>query len=99
MARFVPNPRFESQARQSREMREAIRRATEPALREAQRLAPVDSGEYRDSLQIVEDADGVRLMSDDDKASFIEFGTEDTPAFAPLRKGTEAAGLRTGRRR
>lgn len=99
MARFVPNPRFEQQVSKSREMKRALREATEPALREAQRLAPVDTGEYRDSLQIVEDANGVRLMSDDDKASYIEFGTSDTPAFAPLRKGTEAAGLRTGRRR
>lgn len=80
-------------------MRAALKRGAEAAAREAQRLAPVDTGEYRASIRVVDSADGVRVVANDDKATFIEFGTSDTPAFAPLRRGTEAAGLHTGARR
>lgn len=98
MGRFVPNPNFERKARESQEMKAAMKRALEPAVREAQRLAPVDTGEYRNSIKVVEDSDGMRLVADDPKAVYIEFGTEDTPTFAPLRKGVEGAGLRTTKR-
>jgi hypothetical protein len=79
-------------------MRAAMRRAGEQAAQEAQRLAPVDTGEYRSSIRVVDTPTGARVVAEDDKATYIEFGTEDTPAFAPLRRGTEAAGLRTRRR-
>lgn len=99
MGRFVPNPAFENQARRSTEMRAAMQRAAEEAADEARRLAPVDTGEYRASITVVTTAEGARVVADDDKATYIEFGTSDTPAFAPLRRGTEAAGLRIGGKR
>ena len=99
MGNFVPNPALERRLRESAEMRAAMRRSAEAAVEEAQRLAPVDTGEYRNSIKVVDTGSGVRIVADDDKASYIEFGTEDTPAFAPLRRGTEAAGLKRGRAR
>lgn len=98
MSRFVPNPRFESEAKRSAEMKAAMKRGAQAAADEARRMAPVDTGEYRASIRVVETADGARVVADDDKATYIEFGTSDTPAFAPLRRGTEAAGLRIGKR-
>lgn len=97
MARFVRNPGFERQLARSDEMRAALRRAAEDAAAEARAVAPVDTGEYRSSIRVEESAEGVRVVSDDDKASHIEFGTQDTPAFAPLRRGAEGAGLKVGR--
>jgi hypothetical protein len=66
----------------------------------ARALAPVDSGEYRQSIG---GAVGVergtlvgRVYSKDFKAHWIEFGTVDTPVFAPLRRGVESLGLKVG---
>lgn len=98
MGGFVPNPSLERRLRESAAMRAAMRRAAEAAVPEVQGLAPVDTGEYRNSIKVVDTPTGARIVADDDKASHIEFGTEDTPAFAPLRRGTEAAGLKTRRR-
>lgn len=60
---------------------------------EARAVAPFDEGDYHDSIEhdvIVEEGvtKGV-VYSDDYKALFIEYGTVDTPAFAPLRRGLE----------
>jgi pectin methylesterase-like acyl-CoA thioesterase len=54
--------------------------------------APVDEGKYRDSIHIEKEGEGVTLVADDDKAVYIEYGTEDTPTFAVLRRAVEAAG-------
>jgi pectin methylesterase-like acyl-CoA thioesterase len=58
----------------------------------ARATAPVATGKYRDSIHVIEDGDGIILVADDEKAHYIEFGTEDTPAFATLRKAAESAG-------
>lgn len=60
---------------------------------DARSVAPFDEGDYLDSIAhdvIVEEGvtKGV-VYSDDWKAMLIEFGTVDTPTFAPLRRGLE----------
>lgn len=52
---------------------------------EAQRIAPRLTGEYADSIH----ADGPRVRADSDHAVWVEFGTEDTPTFAPLRRAAD----------
>lgn len=47
------------------------------------RISPVDTGEYVKSIKVTVDGNDVSVGSDDDKAHFIEYGTEDTPEFAP----------------
>lgn len=45
-------------------------------------LAPMDTGELVDGIQVVENEDGTRDVGtvDVEHAPFVEFGTEDTPA-------------------
>lgn len=47
------------------------------------RIAPVDTGDYRDSIHVVVRGDDVRVRADDEAAPYIEYGTEDTPEHAP----------------
>jgi hypothetical protein len=49
-------------------------------------IAPEDTGAYRDSIHIEIGADAVRVVADDEAASYIEFGTSDTPEFATRAK-------------
>lgn len=67
----------------------------------AKAIAPRDSGDYAGSIKVdVEHDDGmsfVRVVAEDHKAHWIEFGTggtSPTPAFAPLRKAARKSGLR-----
>lgn len=65
----------------------------------AQAIAPVRTGSYRDSIEVElarDDATGVlmaRVNATDFKSHWIEFGTIDTPAFAPLRRALEGMGV------
>ena len=63
----------------------------------ARGAAPVLTGDYRDSIKAeVGYEDGklvARVNAYDYKAWWIEAGTEDTRAFAPLATGAELAGL------
>lgn len=58
---------------------------------------PYETGEYVDSIKAeagVVDARAVgRVNAYDWKAWWLEFGTSDTPAFAPLRRGADESGL------
>lgn len=62
-----------------------MRRRAEEAASIAKSLAPVATGDYRDSIGVDEDIDGVKLVATDFKAHWIEWGTVRTRAFAPLR--------------
>lgn len=59
---------------------------------------PYETGEYVNSIEAaagVEDGIAMgRVNAHDPTAGYIEFGTSDTPAFAPLRRGVESTGLR-----
>ena len=68
--------------------------AAEEIVEAAKAVAPVDTGTYRDSIHV---EDG-KVVADVDYAGAVEFGTSDTPAHAPLRRGAETvvgtAGMR-----
>jgi hypothetical protein len=53
-------------------------------------LAPVDTGAYQASLAIEGDLDP-SVYSDIRYATYLEFGTSDTPVFATLRRASETA--------
>lgn len=65
---------------------------------EARRMAPVVTGDYRDSIEAVIADDGGervgRVVARDWKAGFIEFGVYGRPVHAPIRRAAEATGLR-----
>jgi hypothetical protein len=56
----------------------------------AQSIAPVDSGEYKDGIRVRRyGKSGVGIEFSDPKSNLIEYGTEDTPAFAVRAKTIE----------
>lgn len=50
------------------------------------RASPELTGEYIDSIEVQVHGDDVDVSATDDKANLIEYGTEDTPEFAPRAK-------------
>lgn len=52
-------------------------------------VSPADSGEYVDSVTVVQDGPSVAVVAKDPKAHIIEYGTTDTPEFAPRAKTEE----------
>lgn len=52
-------------------------------------VSPVDEGDYRDSIKVHQDGTDVWITAHDFKAHWIEFGTNDTPEFAPREKTDE----------
>lgn len=56
----------------------------------AQSIAPVDSGDYKAGIRVRRyGKSGVGIEFSDDASSFVEYGTEDTPEFAVMRKSIE----------
>ena len=61
----------------------------------ARSLAPVDTGDYRDGIQVQQvGASGVAVAFTNWKSRLIEWGTEDTPEHAAAAKTAER--LRNG---
>lgn len=102
MARFVPRPGFEAQAKRDPQMRAMLRNRAGKAANEAERIGKTFAASYKATVE--DTAEGVRIEANTDginAASWAEFGSQNNPAYAPLRRGTEAAGLKTsgGRKR
>ena len=53
--------------------------------------SPEDSGEYKDSIQVINPAEAGHAMvgATADHANLVEYGTEKTPEFAPMRRTIE----------
>jgi hypothetical protein len=101
-ARFVPNPSGIAAIARSLEVQNELRTIAESVASNAEGLAPVDEGDYRDSIEVdvtVDGGEAVAIVKAGDwKAGWIEFGasspTYTMPAHAPLRRGAEQAGLK-----
>lgn len=96
MARFVPNPGFEARAKRDPRMRAMLRSQGERVANEAERIGRQVAKSYQATVE--DTATGVRVEATTDDinaASWIEFGNQNMPAYAPLRKGAEHAGLKT----
>jgi hypothetical protein len=90
---YRPNRRFDEAFRHSDEARDyALARARDGA-EIARSLAPVASGAYRDSIEasVEKTGDGWKgiVTAGVSHAVYVEFGTEDTPVFATLRRAGE----------
>lgn len=90
---YRPNPRFEQAFRHSDEARAYALTKAEEAARHARGIAPVASGEYRASItaDVEETLDGWAglVIAGAPHSVYVEFGTEDTPTFATLRRAGE----------
>jgi hypothetical protein len=96
--RFVPNPLLEGELLRSELLAAEMRAKAEIGVAVAKAVAPVGdpatdptSGRFRDSIHVKQEGVEVQIASDDPVAAYIEFGTEDTPAHATLRRGALAA--------
>lgn len=54
--------------------------------------APVRTGTYRDGIRVERDGDSVGVLASAPYSLWVEFGTADTPAFAPLTRGIDESG-------
>lgn len=95
--RFVPSPSGIAAFASSPALVAALKAVAEEAASNARAIAPEDSGDYIDGIGVDAGVEGgkalARINADDPASGYIEFGTEDTPTFAPLRRGAEAAGF------
>ncbi len=89
--RVVIRPGFEADLRRDRGVVRAVAEVAEKGAAAARSIAPVASGAYRDSIH-TDDSEGlpVRIVADDFKAGWIEFGTSDTPKFRVLGRTADA---------
>lgn len=98
---FKRNPRWAQQVRSSREMKAVRHDVAKDIASEAERLGKRVAHSYKTTID--EEGDRTRVDADTggiNAASWIEFGNQNMPAHAPLRKGAEAAGakLKGGKR-
>jgi hypothetical protein len=76
-------------------VREDMRRRADRVVQAAKQTAPVDTGEYRDSIHAEDGPDGsVLVVSDTDHSIFVEHGTREPghPAHFTLTNALDAAG-------
>jgi hypothetical protein len=87
---FRPNPRFEEQLAADPAVIRVLQGKADEALTAAQTISQgfSDDGEYPDSL----DAGDASLSTSHPAGHIIEWGSEDTPPLAPLRKAVEQVG-------
>ena len=88
--RFVPNRGFQDQV--ARENVDKMRSAAREAADIARSTAPVDQGDYRDGIEVIDEVDGATLAGTDYKSHWIEFGSENNPATRNLTNAALATG-------
>lgn len=90
---YRPNRRFDRAFAHSDEARDFVLRKAEEGVEHARANAPVRTGTYRASIgaSVVEESDGWKghLTAGAAHAIYVEYGTEDTPIFATLRRAGE----------
>lgn len=96
---FIPSPTGLKLTAMTETMAQALLSlAGEPIADAAKSLAPVDEGDYKDNIEATAGVEGASALARVNAfvmyASFIEFGTVDTPTFAVLRRACESLGLR-----
>lgn len=97
--KWVPNPMLEEELKRSAMFVPGLTRVAEAAKNAIVASAPVDSGDFRAGIHVEHGANErgeqvARIVSDDWKSVFIEFGTAEHPFSAPIRRGIEQAGYK-----
>jgi hypothetical protein len=102
MSDFTYNPAVEKQLLRDPNMAQMLATYAEAGAENARADAPTGHRHrglhYRDSIHAAVGVDGRgpfgRVFSVDFAAHLVEFGSVHNPAYAPLRRGVEATGLR-----
>lgn len=94
-AAFRPNPNFEAELRKDPGYRQGLSESAKGALAACQAAAPHGATDhYAESFVIADDGENVTIGNTDFAAHLVEWGSVNNPAYAPLRRGVRAAGLR-----
>lgn len=91
---FVVNRQFGEQISETQQYKDGMARVSRAVAASVSDEAPVKTGQYRRSIRVFQAGDVVGVKSDDPFAHLIEFGSAKNPAYAPIRRGVRAAGLR-----
>lgn len=106
---FIPNPNFADEIQRQPEFKAGLAERAVVVRDVAKSIAPVESGAYRDSIQVKGVGGRIYLTATDFKAWWIEYGTAGaegstgkgrhwrhahTPTFATLRRSVKESGLR-----
>lgn len=95
MADVKLNRKFADQLAKSPEFQQGMRKIAEIVADSVKANAPKGgTGYYRRKVSAFQKGDVVGVKSEDHFAHLIEFGSAKNPAYAPMRRGVRAAGLR-----
>jgi hypothetical protein len=90
IARYRPNPAFEAEVLAEEKFQRGIRKRTKEIAEVVQAVSPRHTGYYKRHVK----AKGDRIVAGDPFWHIVEFGSVNNPAYAPLRRGMRAAGIR-----
>jgi hypothetical protein len=91
---YVANKLFEQQMKLNDEFIDALYESGKQAAAEARSIAPVVTGAYKRSIWADRGTFEVTVGSHDPFGHMIEWGSINNEAYAPIRRGVLAAGLR-----
>lgn len=90
MVRYIPPSASDLQAiATSQIVEESLVEAAELGKTYAESIAPVDTGDFRNSFRVESSPGEARLINDDEGAAAIEFGSDDTPAHYTLAQAAD----------
>ena len=95
-ATFVPVPGLNALVASMPEMFAEMEQAAQAIAEIAKGMAPVDEGDYRDSIEGHAEYDPIAIGivsatgDPEEQAIYLEFGTNDTPTFGTLRRAAES---------
>lgn len=90
---FIPNPMLQTELEHDPEVKANMKQVAEAAADWARSVVPVETGELRDSIAVVETEGGWQVQVGSDHWLFVEFGTSSMAAEPFMRPAIEAVGL------
>lgn len=91
---YVANKLFEYQLKLQDDFQDALYEQANAVAAEAKAIAPVVTGYYQRSIWADKHPFQVTVGSHDPFGHMVEWGSINNPAYAPIRRGVLAAGLR-----
>jgi hypothetical protein len=86
----APRPRWENEIRSQPSYDAGMKLRTRTVATAVRIAAPEATGYYRRRIRVI----GHSVVATDPFGHLVEYGSVNNPAYAPLRRGTLAAGLR-----
>ena len=91
------DPRFMDRFSKSPQGIKAAEKAAERILKAAQDLAPVNTGDYLNGLQVVTTEESVEVVAGNWKSAILEFGDRGGAPYNVLTRAAEQAGYKVTR--